>query len=388
MRRSFLALLLLIGVCLALLAVAQSTPPPEQKPPEAQKPPVDVTGPNRPVGDTVNIPRKTPPKKTPPKPADKTLPKTEGGVFGLAVDVNVVALDVTVQDKNGHFIPSLTKKNFRVLEDGMPQEVRQCVSSEAPMTVVMLIEFSNLFQRFWSETWYQTLTASNGFIQSLRPEDWIAVVAYDMKPMILQDFTQNKQEASASLGQLRYPGFSEANLYDALDDTLSRLQDVDGKKGVVLIASGIDTFSKLTYDKILKKVQTAQVPVYPIGLMQMERALADSSMGPIARLDFLQADNAMNTYARLSGGAAYFPKFYGEFGSIYENIAARMRNQYTLTYNPTNTAQDGKFRKLKVELIDETTGKPWKAIDQKGKEVKYTVTARNGYYAPKGEVVQ
>ncbi len=399
MRKSSLGLLFLALVCFGLLAAAQSTSPQPQKPPDQkpvdqkpaeQKPPVDVTGPDRPVGESVAIPRKNAPsKKTPPRqPADANVPKPQGQPYGLSVDVNIVSVDVVVADKQGHFIPSLTKKNFRVLEDGVPQQIQQCASSEAPMTVVMVIEFDNRYQRFWTETWYQTLTASYGFLQTLRPEDWVAIVAYDMRPEIIQDFTQNKQEAMGSMRRLQFPGFSEANLFDALDDVLNRLKDVDGKKGVVLISTGIDTFSKLTYDKILREVQEAQVPIYPIGMMQMVRDMADAYgyMGAIQRLDFLQADNAMKTFASLTGGAAYFPRFYGEFPSIYENISARMRNQYTLTYSPTNPARDGKFRKLKVEVLAEN-GQPLKVVDQKGKEVKIVITARNGYYAPKGETM-
>jgi VWFA-related protein len=401
MRKSFLALLLAVVVCLAGMAIAQSSgqeqkPPDQQKVPEqqeseqqkppAQKPPVDVSGPDRPVGQTVTVPRRPPTKKTAPK-TPVNVENPGGQPYAISTSVDLVSVDVIVQDKDGHFIPGLGKKNFRVLEDNVPQAVQTFAATEAPMTVVMLIEFNNLYQSFWSETWYQTLTAAYGFVQSLRPEDWIAVVAYDLRPEIIQDFTQNKQMVQASMGRLRYPGFSEANLYDALTDVLDRLEDVEGKKGVVLISTGIDTFSKLTYDQMLKRLKGSEVPVFPIGMMQVLRMRADAAgmLGPIANLDFIQADNAMRTFAALTGGAAYFPRFYGEFPEIYQNISARMRNQYTLGYASTNTAKDGKFRKLKVELVDEQ-GRPLKAVDQKGKALKLVVIARAGYYAPKGEV--
>lgn len=382
MRKFALLFLMLVAACAAVWAVqAQKSPPaPEQKPP-------DVTGPERPVGETVAAPRKRPPEK-PKRRVPGVAPQPGEQPFNIAVNVDLVSVDVTVQDRNGHFIPGLGKKNFRILEDNVPQQVQTFEHSEAPMTVVLIIEFNNLYQQFWSYTWYQTLQASYGFLETLRPEDWVAIVAYDLRPEILQDFTQNKQAAYSAMQRLRFPAFSEANLFDTLDEVLTRLSDVAGKKGVVLISTGIDTFSKLTYDKILKKVQSSEVPIYPIGLMQLVRELADARgyMGPIMRMDFLQADNALRTFAQYSGGRAFFPRFEGEMPGIFGTISGQLRNQYSLGYTPSNTVRDGKFRKLKVELVDEA-GRPLKIVDQKGKEVKVTLYARNGYYAPKGEAV-
>src|SRR5918912_1586308 len=119
----------------------------------------------------------------------------------------------------------------------------------------------------------------------------------------------------------------------------------------------MDTFSKLTFDKTRKKLQEAAVPIYAIGLMQALREYYDArgAMGSIARLDFLQADNQMRTFAKETGGMSFFPRFYGEFPGIFRAISDSLRNQYTLAYIPTNTARDGKFRKIKVELVNPAT---------------------------------
>ena len=388
MHRSVFGSVLVVVACLAAWGwVAASNAQDAGGKPAEQKPQVDVTGPERPVGSTVAIPRRPPQKPKAPRrmPADE--PKPGEQPFAISVDVELVTVDVTVQDNQGHFVPGLKKPNFRIVEDGVPQQVQTFAHTEAPMTVVLVIEFNNLFQQFWTETWYQTLTASYGFLETLRPEDWVAIVAYDIKPEILQDFTQNKQAAYAAMQRLRFPAFSEANLYDTLGETLDRLQEVDGKKGVVVITTGRDTFSKMTYDQILKTVQSSEVPIYPIGMMQTIRELMDARgyMGPITRMDFLQADNALRFFAEYSGGRAFFPRFYGEFPSIFQQIAGHLRNQYTLGYTPSNTNRDGKFRKIKVELVADN-GQKLKIVDQRGKEVKYKVFARNGYYAPKGEL--
>jgi Ca-activated chloride channel homolog len=247
----------------------------------------------------------------------------------------------------------------------------------------MVIEFSNRFERVYSSAWAQVLNASYGFLQILKPEDYVAVVAYDIKPEILSDFSTNRQDAYEAMSRLRIAAWSEANLYDALTDTVTRMQDIEGRKAVLLLSSGIDTFSKITYDTARRKVQDAGVPVYAIGLMQAMRIIMDSYMGATQRMDFLQADNAMRTFAKESGGMAFFPRFYGEMPQIFQEIAQSMRNQYVISYAPSNQERDGKYRKIKVELINPQDNQPLRVVDQKGKPIKYQIIAKTGYTAPR-----
>src|SRR4029079_5696450 len=152
------------------------------------------------------------------------------------------------------------------------------------------------------------------------------------------------------------------------------------------IASGIDTFSKLTFDKARRAIQEGGVPIYAIGLMQALREYLDArgAMGPMARLDFLQADNQMRTFAKETGGMSFFPRFYGEFPSIFRSISDSLRNQYTITYTSSNQARDGKFRKIKVELVNPATNEPLRVTDQKGKPIKYQIiSSKKGYNAPR-----
>jgi VWFA-related protein len=298
---------------------------------------------------------------------------------------NLVTVDVAVLDPRGNFIPNIPTDRFLVLEDNVPQKIKIIKPSEAPMTVCMVIEFSNLYQQYWSESWYQTLTAAYGFLETLRPDDYVAVVAYDLRPEVLSDFSQDKRKAHEAMQRLRIAAYSESNLYDALTDTIDRMKEIEGRKAIVLIASGIDTFSKLTFDKTRTLVQTGGTAVYAVGLMQQLREWYDArgAMGPIARLDFLQADNQMRTFAKESGGMSFFPRFYGEFPSIFQQISSSLRNQYSVVYNPTNQTRDGKFRKILVKLVDPQTNKDLRIADQKGKNVKYQVLAKAGYTAPR-----
>ncbi|MBZ5607802.1 MAG: VWA domain-containing protein [Acidobacteriia bacterium] len=312
---------------------------------------------------------------------DKDAPE---GLPTFRSDVNTVQLDVAVMDNKGHFIPNIPRGNFRVLEDNVPQQISNFgTNADAPMTVALVIEFSNLYQQYWSEGWYETLTAAYGFIETLKPDDYVAVVAYDLKTEILSDFTTDREKTGEAMQRLRIAGFSEANMYDALVDTAQRMSTIDGRKAIILISTGRDTFSKLTFDKARKGIQEAAVPIYAISLLQALRLVAEPYMGDIQRLDFLQADNQMNTFARESGGQAFFPRFVAEYPGIYAAVADSLRNQYSLAYQPSNQAKDGKYRNIKVELVDPANGNPLRVVDQKGKPIKYSIVAKRGYNAPR-----
>jgi len=298
-------------------------------------------------------------------------------------DVSTVQLDIAVLDNKGHFIPNIPRDKFRVLEDNVPQQIGTfSANADAPMTIALVIEFSNLYQQYWSQGWAETLTAAYGFVQTLKPDDYVAVIAYDMRSEILSDFTTDRGKTAEAMQRLRIAGFSEANLFDALVDTEQRMTNIEGRKAILLIASGRDTFSKLTFDKARKAIQEAAVPVYAISLLQASRIMAEPSMGSNQRMDFLQADNQMTTFSRETGGQVYFPRFYGEFPGIFQSISSALRNQYSITYQPSNQAKDGNFRKLKVDLVDPASGAALK-IEEKGKPVKYTVIAKPGYTAPR-----
>jgi VWFA-related protein len=305
-----------------------------------------------------------------------------GTLQTFKADVDTVTVDVAVMDKNGHFVPGIEKNYFRVLEDNVPQQVTGYNVGEAPMTIAMVIEFSNRFQRLYGPTWFETLNLAWGFASTLKPEDYAAVISYDIKPEILTDFTTNRQEVQEALHSLTIPQWSEANLFDAVTDTAQRMSGIEGRKAILLISSGYDTFSKLTYDKTRKILQEAGVPVYSIGLMQALQIIGGPRATGLSDIDMLQADNELKTFAVETGGQCFLPRFMGEFGSIFQEIHQAMRNQYVLTYAPSNKTHDGTYRKIKVQLVDHD-GSPLALKDEKGKPVKYTIVAKAGYKAPR-----
>jgi len=355
-----------------------SQPPPgantQQKPSEA--PPPEAGGPGNDVGPYV-IPKKK--EEPPPPPAEK--PKKVEGMpdYSINVEVPLVNLDVLVTTKNGQFVPGLKKDNFRVLEDGVAQPISNFSQAEAPITAVLLVEFASTNYQFL----YDALNASYTFAGGLKKEDWVAVVSYDMRPHILVDFTQDKQAVYGALNQLRIPGFSERNVFDALYDTLDRLDRLEGRKYIILVSTGVDTFSKLNLDQILKKVKsTRNVTIFSVGIGRalVEWAEAHGYLGSLGSLNYLQAENQLNTFSRMTGGRAYFPRFQGELPEIFRDIASDIRNEYNIAYHPTNAKLDGSYRKLKVELVAPDGG-PLKIKDQKGHDLKYQIIARDGYTA-------
>jgi VWFA-related protein len=396
-RLAFVILPALLWVALPLSAQDQtsqtpSTQPPSETPSQApdngrpkQDAPAEAGGPTDNVGPYA-IPKKRTEDAPPPPPvAPKRLEDIPD--YSLKVNVPLVNVDVLVTTKNGQFVPGLKQDNFRILEDGVAQNVTHFTVSKAPITAVLLVEFASTNYVFM----IQALQASYAFANTLKKEDWIAVAYYDMQPHILVDFTQDKRAVYGALNQLRIPGFAETNLFDALYDTLDRLDRVEGKKYVILVTTGIDTFSKLTLDKIMKKIKdTKDVTIFPISVGFIVREYCETHPGgcrnahgmgiPVGNMDYLQGDNEMRTFAAMTGGRAYFPRFEGELPELFGDISNDIRNQYTISYSPTNSKLDGTYRKLKVQVVAPEGG-PLKVKDQKGKDVKIDVVARDGYTA-------
>jgi VWFA-related protein len=239
----------------------------------------------------------------------------------------------------------------------------------------MLLEFA-------ANSWYAINDMQNAavsFFRSLRPDDYIAVMTYDLQTHILSDFTNNKQIVAESLQSLTIPTFSDTDMFDALYETLDRTSRIQGRKYIILIGTGRDTFSKLTLDKILKKIQTTpNVTIFTIGTGALLNELGGG--GGMRELNYLQAQNQLKTFAAMTGGLSFSPIFQGELADDFAQINNSIRNQYILSYRPTNMKNDGSYRKIKVVLVD-NEGHPLQMQDEKGKPLKYSVIARDGYNA-------
>ncbi|HXY01062.1 MAG TPA: VWA domain-containing protein [Candidatus Limnocylindrales bacterium] len=336
-------------------------------------------------------PQPAPPGQSNPAPSAPSTQKEqapqqkpqESGVT-ISVEVPVVTLDVIATTQHGDLLTGLKKENFRVLEDGQPQTITNFGPTDAPITMVILMEFSARGYNFFA---YEAKYWADALFPNLKQKDWVALVTFDMRPRMEADFTQNKDEVRQKLYSLYFPGFSESNVFDALLDTVDRLKDVKGKKSVLLLASGVDTFSKHTLDQTLKQLRGTDVTVFAVGVAKplMNWLELHGRLGGTRELGYLQAENQLKTFAQMTGGFAWFPQFDSEIPGVMRDVTEFLRHQYSITYSPTNRSSDGKYRKIKVELVA-PDGSPLSVVDQKGKKQKWVVYAKEGYTAPKGGV--
>ena len=292
------------------------------------------------------------------------------GRASLSVLVDQIQVNVAVMNRKGNLIQGLDKRHFKLYEDKVEQEITHFGAVEAPLTAVMITEFSEAIPYEWV---YESLMASYTFVQQMRQDDWLAVVGYDMRPEILVDFTQNKAEVYSSLQRMRRPVGRYSNLYDAVVDVIERVEEVEGKVALVLISSGLDTFSKINRDEAYKKIKSSNVVIYSVSIGGNYRNRYDAYIDGFSRLDYLQADSTLRAFAKYTGGHAYFPRFQAEYQNAFSTISAMLRNQYSLGYVSTNTNQDGKYRKIKVEVQAD--------IDGDGKTDKLKTQHREGYQA-------
>jgi Ca-activated chloride channel homolog len=342
---------------------------PTSQPGEAAPVPQQQPGPSQQPGETVIIPKK---QVTPPPKQKKPEKINPNQVYTLSTSANLVNVSVLVEDDNGDPIGQLQKGNFRIYDDGTQQAITNFGAIKAPMTVCMLIEFSNE----WWPLLYQALESSYTFLNFMQPNDWVAAVSFDLKPHILTDFTHNRMQVEAGLQQLVFPGFSEDSLYDSLAFVINRMKDIQGRKAIVAIVSGFDTMSKLNYDQMLKIAKSSSTPIYPVSILEWIAVRMPGGYN----INYWQARNTLTYIAKYSGGQAYFPRFEGELPGIYQQIAGQLRTEYSLGFMPSDPGTNGEYHKLKVELVD-AQGDPLKIVNQKGKKVKYKVVYREGYYA-------
>jgi len=340
----------------ALSALARQQEGPQTSPPVQQSPPPK------------------PPSGQPQAGQQQQAPPPQ---VSITVQSNVVNVDAVVTDQDGNIVTDLKKENFRIIDNNQPQQITNFAPSEAPITIVMLMEFSNKSYGFLPGMFgYKAREWAYGFLSHLSDKDWVALKTFSMNTTLRVDFTHNRNEVAQAIINLVYPDFSEANLFDALLETLDQLRDVRGKKSILVLATGVDTFSKHTLDQTYKRLKETDVPVFCVGMGEEIDLYRNSPIG------YLQAKNELTHFAEMTGGYAWFPRFEGEMPDIFNSVAAFLRNQYTMGFTPS-TPQDGRYHKIKVEATD-NQGNPLMVADRKGKMKKVVVYARQGYTAPNG----
>jgi len=348
MTALILALVAVSGTAGNALAQQEGPQAPAQNQPEPTKPPSGV-------------PAQPPPPQPPPPQVS------------ISVQSNLVNVDAVVTDQDGNLVTGLKRENFRILDEGQPQQVANFSPSDAPITVVILLEYSGLYYGYFGA---KGAFWADGFLNDLKPQDWVALKTFDLHPTVREDFTQDKRAIDQALRTLGFPTFHEAVLFDAVLETLTQLRDIKGKKSILILATGYDTFSKHTLDQTLNRLKETDVTIFSVGMAEEIDLYSPKGGG----VNYLQAKNQLETFSRLTGGYAFFPRFEGEMPDIFNTVAQYLRSQYTLGFFPS-TPPDGRYHRLTVEVVDDQ-GNPLQLANKKGKMKKAVVTARAGYVAP------
>src|SRR5262249_29635202 len=289
-----------------------------------------------------------------------------------------------VMKKKPHgLVRGLTKKNSIIYEDGVKKEITNFNTGDGPVTAVLLLDngFQNHYwQGYFNPTFSQEIFMSAaGFVQNfVKPSDNVALVTFSMKPKVIQDFTNDRQKLGMTLQQAYRDllNFSASNIFVTLSFTLLSgkaihlyeenagpseylgMQKVEGHTAVILITTGRDTFSRITFDKTMKIVAGAGVPIFTVGVGNLYFKKYGDMLPAPTRMEWLQAENELKTFANLTGGAYMPMTFEGEIPSIMQNIANLLRNEYSIGYVPSNTRAEGKERKIKLEVDIDGDGKP------------------------------
>jgi VWFA-related protein len=292
-----------------------------------------------------------------------------------------VTLELQVQDPNGYFLPNIRRENFAVYEDGVRQKIVTVEVEHAPVSVALLLEMGGRYHELNRVLALEVPLIGRQLLEVIGRADKVAVLKYDSKVETLVDFDQGHELLDNVFDQLAPTDFSETNLYDAVLATLGRMREVPGRKAIILVSSGVDTFSEADFQQVLQAAQTSGSPIYAISLarvMQREAQIAGSA-APFAHIDWNEAERKLEQLANASGGRAYLLESDLQIPAIYDDIMENLRLRYLITYVSSNKATSGPPREIRVELIDPKTGAPLKIRDSSGKTIVAKVFVQQSY---------
>ena len=317
------------------------------------------------------------------KPTSPQKPNEEEIDPGDIISVNTteVLLPVTVRDREGRIVTDLTRKNFRVFEEGIEQPLSDLSLRQVPVDVVLMVDASSSV----ADNLDDFRRAAEGFAQYLASDDRISLIQFDDRVLLLQDWTRNRLQFRRSLRRVAPGMFTRFN--DAIV-LAAREQFARGiaRRAIIVLTDGIDSGRGTTFAVALRVALEAQATVYVVSNTEIERAKKESELGSLlgattasVRFNQIQIDDLrmglealdaseknLENLTSATGGRLYRPRSFGDLDSTYAEVANELRHQYALYYSPTNKTRDGRFRSVRVQT-----------------EPAYRVSARIGYYAPK-----
>ena len=295
----------------------------------------------------------------------------------IQISVDRVNVGVIVTDHNGRFVEGLRREDFQVFDNGIERPLSGFATIEEPGQVLLLIEAGPAVYLLESgHVW-----AANALLDGLSADDRVAVVKYADSPTTLLDFTADKKAASVAFGQLRFNlGFGSLNLSSSVSKVLEWLANVQGKKTIVLLSTGVDTSPANEVASLMQQIKVSDVRLLAVSLAgslqsprpgSKKKSTKDS--GQTAQ-QFEQAGVLLKQIAESTGGRAYFPANAKEFNAVYAEIAQLIRHEYSLAFTPP--VRDGLVHAVEVRVSAPQTATP------KKQATGYQVDHRQGYIAP------
>jgi Ca-activated chloride channel homolog len=268
------------------------------------------------------------------------------------VEVDAVNLLVTVTDsKTGEFVRGLTADDFRIIEDGRLQRITHFAKqTNLPLTIALCVDTSASVKL---KLEFEKEAASEFLFTVMQAHDRALLVEFDSGVTLLHDFTHNPNDLVREIKRLKAGGGT--SLYDALYLVAEqKLLEEEGRKTIVVLSDGSDVTSKRTFEEAMQMVYKAEAATY---------AISTTRFG--ANFD-RTGDNALKQITESTGGAVFFPVSTRDLNVAFQKVSQELRNQYSITYVPSNPRKDGTFRTIKVDVSRSNT----------------TLKHRKGYYAP------
>jgi len=294
----------------------------------------------------------------------------------ISVDVSMVSVPVTVRGTDGSFYNGLTRKSFRIREDGKEQEITFFAQEGLPVHIAMVLDISGSVRSEWGAIKYST----RRFLENLRPEDNFSITTFNTEIRTIVDWGKKNDIVDAKLSAVYCK--DNTKLWDAIQVVSDELfRGIDGKKVIIIMSDGLDNESYYSYSEAVRAAVENGISIYIVSktkalqqyyeymMPQVAGANAQWEMYMLNR-ELAQAESVLRRLAYDTGGRVLQPNSFGQLDDIYADVYEELRNQYTLGYVSTNKARDGSYREIDVRVL---------ARDAPN----VRVTARPGYYAPK-----
>jgi Ca-activated chloride channel family protein len=262
--------------------------------------------------------------------------------FRISVEVDLVVLQATVRDREGHTVMELGQRNFEVFEDGRPQPIRLFRHEDTPVTVGLVIDHSGSMR----EKLADVTAGAQAFVRSSNPNDQMFVVNFNETVSLGLPIGMRFSDNAGQLGAAVWgaPANGTTALYDGIIEALKRLQQgTSDKKVLIIISDGGDNASRAGLDQVLKMAEQSSAMIYTIGIFAPE----DPDRNP----------KVLQRLAQETGGEAIFPTRLSETVEICERIARDIRDQYTIGYSSSNDQRDGTYHKVRLTVRMNGNGK-------------------------------